>query len=95
MVPGAVAVPSLTGTRRLAGAKEGKGLSRQTDRLFVGFCGIFPTTSAPLALLLARISVQSQGCTAGNGASTRAAISPSRSTPCPSPRAYFNLSQLA
>jgi len=79
-------------------SKGGEGLEptdRETDRLFVGFSGIFSTTSAPLALLLAWISVQSQGCTAGNGASTRPVISPSRSMLCPSPRAYFNLSQLA
>lgn len=52
-IPGAIAVPSPVGTWHLAGRKEGKGLSRQMDGLFVGFCGPFSGTSAPLALLLA------------------------------------------
>lgn len=78
----------------MAAHRGGEGCE-QTDRLFMGFCWMLSTTSAPPALLLAWISAQSQGCAAGNGASTRALISPSRSVPCFLPRACFNLSQLA
>lgn len=71
-------------------AKEGFELrDRQTDTLW-GSVAYFE----PL-LHLAWISVQPQGSMAGNGGSTRAAISPSGLMLCPSPRAYANLSQLA